>query len=151
MVIYLKKNFARIRWSWQRCHWKGFLGTWWNFYPELLTEWWTSFYFPYAQSVLWHVSLSHPCASALLTDLLLLVFCFLCKRLNAFVSCSAVGLNLLDREGHLLPNATPVGCTRPSSQPETSNPSSFRAYPVCPWGSVSLAYSITVFASTPQH
>lgn len=47
------------------CHWKGFLGTWWNFYPEPLREQWTSLYFPYTLRVLWQISLLHPCANAL--------------------------------------------------------------------------------------
>lgn len=81
------------------------------------------------------------------TDLPYLVICFSCNCLNAFTSYSTVGLNLLGREKHLQPIFTSVGCTRPSSQLETPNPSSFRAYQVCPWGTVVLACSFTMRAS----
>lgn len=111
MVICLKENFAGLCLSWQRCHWKDSSGAKCNFYVDILI-------FPYAQHVLWHISLSCHCASGFLTDLLLLTFCLLGKGLNAFVSWSTVGLNLLDSEKHLLPNATWVGSMRPSSQPD---------------------------------
>lgn len=84
-----------------------------------------------------------------ITDLPDLIFCFSCRYLNAFTSYSTAGLNLLGREKHLQPNSSSVACTRPSSQLETSNPSSFREYQVCLWGTVILACSFTVLASPP--
>lgn len=84
-----------------------------------------------------------------ITDLSHLAFCFSCSYLNAFASYSTVGLNLLGREKHLQRNSTSVGCTSPSSQLETSNPTSFRSYQACPWGRVTLACSFILLASPP--
>lgn len=64
-----------------------------------------------------------------------LIFSFLCSYLIAFASYSTV--------------ESTCNLILPSSQPETSNPCSVRAYQACPWGTVILAYSFTVLASPP--